>query len=277
MTKADLRRFLWTAVLVVPIPVGAYAVHTVDSILISAAAYFLLALFVPCFALAKRGGEDTVRAAAHPVTATCLIFPFYLAVFTILVRERITDAPNMFLHGAWALVSMTVVLAVIMLADELCLRLHRKMSETMPAKKEWLTFSFYTGLIPAVMLISLAILAFSGLDRGYASFFFLASGMVLVLYLKIALAMAAVAFYLYLGSRGNKWVRLTRAALTGFFWLVLVWIPMLISYSMETYGAWRLYLDPSYLVIFPILSDLWLSAAALWLGKKVTNWIFVED
>ncbi len=277
MTQADLRRFLWTAVLVVPIPVGAYAVHTVDSILISAAAYFLAALFVPCFALAKRGGEDTVRAAAHPVTATCLIFPFYLVVFTILVRERIADVPNMFLHGAWALVSMTVVLAVMMLADDLCLRLYRKISETSPAKKEWLGFSFYTGAIPAVILVSLAILAFSGLDRGYASFFFLASGMVLVLYLKIVLAMATVAFYLYLGNSGNKWVRLTRAAFTGFFWLVLVWIPMLISYSMETYGAWRLYLDPSYLVIFPVLSDLWLSATALWLGRKVTNWIFVED
>ena len=277
MTKEEVRRLLWMAALIVPIPAGAYAVHTADSITVAGASFFLLALIVPCLWLSLSGGENSVRAAAHAVCAPTCVIPFLLSVSAFLMHEKMTAESRLLFHGAAALFSMLAVLAMIFLLDEICRKLYRRLQKKSRAVVEWLVFAFFYGTIPAVILFSLAVVGFSGFAYAYASFLILVSVMIHVLYLKIFLAMAAVALYLFLGTRGNKWVRLTRAAFTGFFWLILVWIPMLVSDSMETYAAWRLYADPSYLVIFPILSDLWLSAASLWAGRKVTNWIFIQD
>lgn len=51
---------------------------------------------------------------------------------------------------------------------------------------------------------------------------------------------------------------------TAVFWLMLAFIPFIISTHLPSTGSWRAYGDPSYLSIFPYLSDLWLTGFSIW-------------
>ena len=73
--------------------------------------------------------------------------------------------------------------------------------------------------------------------------------------------------------RGTKYLRITVCAFSGIFWLMLLYIPMVISLHLPQ-ASWQVYMDPSYLPMIPFVSDLWLTGIAIWGGKKVTEWIF---
>ncbi len=297
MNQSVFRRFLWLTAFIVPIPAGAYAVHTPDSILIAAGVFFLLSLILPCVWPPVSGPEGKVMAAAHPVCAVCLNFWLDLSVFLwLLSTEKLSGGTNVVAQGILGLVGFTAALLAMFLLDAGCAFLYRRLKASWPRQVEWIVFAFYSGMIPGTVLATIAILSFAGADHGYAAVFFLVSGMVIMLYLKIVLAMVAVALYLFLGSTGNKWKRLTRAAFTGFFWLALVYASLSLSVAWEEgpgFLAWfdssyfsafpyladladvtLPFLSPSYWVIFPYLSDLWLAFVALYLGTRVTEWIW---
>lgn len=58
------------------------------------------------------------------------------------------------------------------------------------------------------------------------------------------------------------------------FWLFLLFIPVVVSSRITGSGLWRAYLDPSYLSVFPYLSDFWLTGLALMGARRLTAWIF---
>ncbi len=270
MNHTNFRRFLWMAALTVPIPAGAYAVHTPDSILTAAGIFFLLSLLVPCWILSRGGETGKIMAAAHPVCAVCLnlLMDFFVFLW-LLSEEKLSAGTNVLLQGVFGLLGFTAALAAMLLADRIGCFLYRRIGAMWPKQVTWIVFAFYSGAIPGTILATIGILALFSADHGYAAFFFLISGMVIMLYLKIALAMAAVALYLFLGTSGNKWKRLTRAAFTGFFWLALVYACLVAAQTSD--GAWQ---AVSYLVIFPYFSDLWLAFVSLYLGTRVTEWIW---
>ena len=86
--------------------------------------------------------------------------------------------------------------------------------------------------------------------------------------------MITIAVYVFLALTGTKGYRAIRVIFTALFWLTFMFIPMVVSIRIPWEGGWRTYFDPSYLAMFPFLSDLWVNALSLWGSKKVTNWIF---
>ena len=296
MNKTILRRFLWLTALIVPIPAGAYAVHSPDSILIAAAVFFLLSLVLPCVWPLLPGEKGKIMAAAHPVCAVCLNVWLDLSVFLLfLSHEKLEAGTHIVAQGILGLLGFTAALAGMFLADAGCSFLYRRIKTAWPRQVEWLVFAFYSGMIPGTILTTIAALSFAGADQGYAAVFFLISGMVIMLYCKIVLAMLAVALHLFLGTSGNKWKRLTRAAFTGFFWLALVYASLSLSVALEENPGWIAWrgssyfstvpyladaafslLTPSYWIIFPYLSDLWLAFVSLYLGTLVTKWIWTD-
>lgn len=54
---------------------------------------------------------------------------------------------------------------------------------------------------------------------------------------------------------------------SGIFWLMLLYIPMVISLHLPQ-ASWQVYMDPSYLPMIPFVSDLWLTGIAIWGGKR---------
>ena len=299
MNKTIFRRFLWLAAFIVPIPAGAYAVHTPDSILVAAAVFFLLSLVLPCIWPPILGEKGKIMAAAHPVCAVCLNFWLDLSVFLwLLSEEKLSAGTNVVAQGIFGLLGFSAALLAMFLLDAGCAALYRRLKAAWPKQVEWLVFAFYSGGIPGTILATIAALSFLGADHGYAAVFFLVSGMVIMLYVKVVLAMLAVALYLFLGTTGNKWKRLTRAAFTGFFWLALVYGTLSLAVALEEGAGWLAWFDgsyfsafpyladladvtlpllsPSYWVIFPYLSDLWLAFVSCWLGTRVAEWIWCE-
>ena len=142
----------------------------------------------------------------------------------------------------------------------------------------WLASAFFTGLIPGTLLISMVVLFAIGETRldPFTGMLFLMEVMTISFWMKIALAMMTFGIYLFTQFDGSKGRRAVQTIFTAVFWLMLAFIPFIISTHLPSTGSWRAYGDPSYLSIFPYLSDLWLTGFSIWGADKLTNWIFKE-
>lgn len=159
--------------------------------------------------------------------------------------------------------------------DYLLPALYEKLSEKGACRKVWLGAAYFSGLIPGFAILSFLGLYYANgmrLDPFTASFFLL-EVFSFVFYGKIILGMMTFGIYLFLALSGTKGRRITVCAFSGIFWLMLLYIPMVISLHLPQ-ASWQVYMDPSYLPMIPFVSDLWLTGIAIWGGKKVTEWIF---
>lgn len=95
-----------------------------------------------------------------------------------------------------------------------------------------------------------------------------------IFFLKIFLAMASFAVYLYFALSGTKGRRATQVVFTALFYLMLIYIPIIISLRLPMAGEWRAYADPAYISLFPVLSDLWSVGLSMIIGGYVAKWIF---
>lgn len=275
-----LLQVLWLAVLVVPIPAGAFAVHTPDAMLVAFLSYTALATLVPFFyfQVQKSGygiGEGKRRSAVHLVNALGLLGCFWMAVwFGIAGEERLWQLLGAAAGTALAAAVLVLLLALLLWSDIALLRLYDRISGRREWTARWLGLSFFIGWIPGWLLAALFFFSFTGLDGGMVFFFYMTTGMTWILYMKLFLAMMGICFYLYFGETGSRWRRALQVVFTAIFWLMLVYIPLLASLYLPSAGAWRAYADPSYLSICPFLSDLWLTGAAYAAGRKLTAWIY---
>ena len=66
----------------------------------------------------------------------------------------------------------------------------------------------------------------------------------------------------------------TQVVFTALFYLMLIYIPIIISLRLPMAGEWRAYADPAYISLFPVLSDLWSVGLSMIIGGYVAKWIF---
>ena len=156
--------------------------------------------------------------------------------------------------------------------------LYHSLKEKGGLKYRWLASAFFTGLIPGTLLISMVVLFAIGETRldTFTGMLLLMEVMTISFWMKIALAMMTFGIYLFTQLDGSKGRRAVQTIFTAVFWLMLAFIPFIISTHLPSTGSWRAYGDPSYLSIFPYLSDLWLTGFSIWGADKLTNWIFKE-
>lgn len=108
----------------------------------------------------------------------------------------------------------------------------------------------------------------------YTELFFVSTILEKTFFLKIFLAMVSFAVYLYFALSGTKGRRATQVVFTALFYLMLIYIPIIISLRLPMAGEWRAYADPAYISLFPVLSDLWSVGLSMIIGGYVAKWIF---
>lgn len=273
-----LRQALWMAVFAIPIPAGAFAVHSAASLLAGFASFAVLAALVPVFyfAIQKAGfgaAYGARRGAVHlPVSVSVSALFLLFSWFLLTEEEALWKSLGMVPVTALAVAVMAAVVILMLALDYAFLRFYDGICGE--KKRAWLALSFFLGLIPGVVLLSLLVLSLTGIDRGAVFFLFITTGLTWVLFLKIILAMTGISLYLYFAAKGTRTRRMLQVFFTAVLWLILLYIPIVISLRIPAAGAWRTYFDPAYLSIVPFLSDLWLTGLSYLGGRKITDWIY---
>lgn len=279
--KDVLKQLLWLLALTIPWGLGGFVVHTAFSLSVGMAAYWGTGLLVPLFfyGMQKKGWGSELggsRAAVHlPVWISLVILE--MVVFWNYLPSIDTiwkSSPVPVGIGAFLVLSAFVVLAFFL--DRGIALLYKRLKEKNLLAAHWLGCDFFSGLIPGTAMISFLGLYYVGgmrLDPFTASFF-LMEIFGIVFYGKIALAMMTFGIFLFLALSGPKSHRAVTSVFSAIFWLFLLFIPVVVSTRITGSGLWRAYLDPSYLSVFPYLSDLWLTGFALMGAKRLTRWIF---
>ncbi len=278
-----IHQLLWLMAMIVPWGIGGFLVHTTQALVLGLGAYWATGLLVPLvFFLVQQKGFGSEwgawRAAIHgPVWLALVILQLVLFWNYLPVIDGAFKGNPAPISILFFLVLLLCVAIAVVLDYGLCYA-YERLSEKSDFHKLWFGACFFTGLIPGVAIVSFLGLYYVGgmrLDPFTASLFLLEI-FSYVFYGKIILGMVTFGTYVFGAQTGNKGKRLTLAAFGGIFWLMLLYIPFVISVNLPGNASWRAYLDPSYFSVFPLFSDLWLNGLALLAGKKVTEWIFKE-
>lgn len=278
--KSFWRQALWMAVVSVPIAAGAYSTHALSSSGAAWLSWGVLAGIVPFlfFVFQKQGyGREYggKRSAVHLIWWSCfMILTAGLSPWLLTAGDLGWDR-----LGRWGMTAVFVGLAaastVLLIAlDYVTLHIWKALKDRGHSfLTDTAVLTFFTGLVPLFLLTPFVSAELYFFGSGAAMAFFLSRWMTAALEVKMVLAMVSIPLYLYgLGSRSG-WERALRAVFTALFWLILVYVPLVISLHIPSDGAWRVYGDPAYLSVFPLLSDLWLAAGALGASRAVTGWI----
>lgn len=279
--KDCIKQLLWMLALTIPWGLGGFVVHTALSLSTGIIAYWAAGLFVPLiFYLVQRKGWGSelgaVRAAVHVplwlsfVVVEMVVFWNYLPSIDRMWKS--SPAPA----GLAAFLALSVFVLLAFFLDRKLAILYGRLKGENALAAEWLGCAFFSGLIPGTAMISFLGLYYAGgmrLDPFTASFF-LMEIFGIVFYGKIFLAMMTFGLFLFLSLEGTKGERAVTSVFSAIFWLFLLFIPVVVSSRITGSGLWRAYLDPSYLSVFPYLSDLWLTGFALMGAKRLTRWIF---
>ncbi len=276
-------QLLWLAAVTVPWGIGGFLVHKAQTLMMGLAAYWLLGLLVPLvyFLVQQKGyGSEwgSWRAAAHgPVWISLsilqlVIFWNYLPVIDGGFKENPAGV------GAFVFAILLFFVAAALFLDYGLCHVYEKLAEKKPLYKLWAGTMFFSGLIPGTAIVSFLGLYYAGGMRldAFTAGLFLLEIFSYVFYGKIFLGMVTFGTYVFAAQDGRKGKRLTLAAFSGIFWLMLLYVPFVISVNLPGNPSWRAYLDPSYLSVVPLVSDLWLCGLALLAGKQVTEWIFKD-
>lgn len=280
--KKFIHQLLWLLAGILPWGFGGFLVHTAQSMAVGTLAYWGMGLLVPFlfFLFQKKGyGSEwgALRAAAHLplwisfIILQMVIFWSYLPMADKAFKE--SPIPISISIAFFAVLTFFAVSAIVL--DYVLPALYEKLAEKGGRWKVWLGAAYFSGLIPGFAILSFLGLYYANgmrLDPFTASFFLL-EVFSFVFYGKIILGMMTFGIYLFLALSGTKGRRITACAFSGIFWLMLLYIPMVISLHLPQAG-WQSYMDPSYLPMLPFVSDLWLAGIAIWGGEKVTEWIF---
>lgn len=275
------RQALWTAAAAVPVAAGAYSVHSPAAVGAAWISWGVLAGIVPFlfFVFQKQGygiEYGGKRSAVHLIWWICFM------IFTAGLSPWLLTADDLgwARAGRWGMTALFVVLAaavtvLLIAADYVTVHLWQAVRKRCsPFVTDTAVLAFFTGMAPLFLLVpfvSAEMYFFGSMD---AVPFFISRWMTAALEVKMVLAMASIPLYLYGVGRGSGWRRALEAVFTALFWLILAYVPLMVSLRIPGDGAWRTYADPAYLSVIPILSDLWLAAGALRASRLVTGWIF---
>ena len=279
--KPYLKPLLWMIAFTLPWGLGGFIVHTAFSLSAGMILYWVAGLLAPfIFYLVQKEGWGSeggaARAAAHLAVWPSLVLVEMVAFWKYLPAIDRAWKTMPVPTGLAALVVLSLFIIFSAVLDKKLVELYEGLKEKGGLWSLWLGCSFFTGLIPGTAMISFLWLYYTGgmrLDPFTASFFLLEIFSV-VFYGKIFIGMMTFGIFLFLALKGAKAHRIVQSVFTAIFWLFFLFIPMVISLRLTGGGSWRAYMDPSYLSVFPYLSDLWLTGLALMGAEKLTGWIF---
>lgn len=279
--KDCIKQLLWLLALTIPWGLGGFVVHTAFSLSLGTIVYWAAGLLVPLiFYLVQKKGWGSelggLRGAVHgPVWISLVIVEMVVFWNYLPSIDRIWKTSSVPAAAASFLVlSFFVILAFFL--DRWLSLIYVRLKEKNTLAARWLGSAFFSGLIPGTAMISFLGLYYAGgmrLDPFTASFF-LMEIFGFVFYGKILLAMMTFGIFLFLSLEGPRGERAVTSVFSAIFWLFLLFIPVVVSSRITGSGLWRAYLDPSYLSVFPYLSDLWLTGLALMGARRLTAWIF---
>ena len=279
--KDCIKQMLWLLALTIPWGLGGFVVHTAFSLSLGTIVYWAAGLLVPLiFYLVQKKGWGSelggLRGAVHgPVWISLVIVEMVVFWNYLPSIDRIwKTSPVPAAAAAFLVLSLFVILAFFL--DRWISLIYVRLKEKNPLAARWLGSAFFSGLIPGTAMISFLGLYYAGgmrLDPFTASFF-LMEIFGFVFYGKILLAMMTFGVFLFLSLEGPRGERAVTSVFSAIFWLFLLFIPVVVSSRITGSGLWRAYLDPSYLSVFPYLSDLWLTGLALMGARRLTAWIF---
>lgn len=279
--KDCIKQLLWLLALTIPWGLGGFVVHTAFSLSLGTIVYWAAGLLVPLiFYLVQKKGWGSelggLRGAVHgPVWISLVIVEMVVFWNYLPSIDRIWKTSQVPAAAASFLVlSFFVILAFFL--DRWFSLIYVRLKEKNTLAARWLGSAFFSGLIPGTAMISFLGLYYAGgmrLDPFTASFF-LMEIFGFVFYGKILLAMMTFGIFLFLSLEGPRGERAVTSVFSAIFWLFLLFIPVVVSSRITGSGLWRAYLDPSYLSVFPYLSDLWLTGLALMGARRLTAWIF---
>lgn len=279
--KDCIKQMLWLLALTIPWGLGGFVVHTAFSLSLGTIVYWAAGLLVPLiFYLVQKKGWGSelggLRGAVHgPVWISLVIVEMVVFWNYLPSIDRIwKTSPVPAAAAAFLVLSFFVILAFFL--DRWLSLIYVRLKEKNTLAAWWLGSAFFSGLIPGTAMISFLGLYYAGgmrLDPFTASFF-LMEIFGFVFYGKILLAMMTFGVFLFLSLEGPRGERAVTSVFSAIFWLFLLFIPVVVSSRITGSGLWRAYLDPSYLSVFPYLSDLWLTGLALMGARRLTAWIF---
>lgn len=279
--KDCIKQLLWLLALTIPWGLGGFVVHTAFSLSLGTIVYWAAGLLVPLiFYLVQKKGWGSelggLRGAVHgPVWISLVIVEMVVFWNYLPSIDRIwKTSPVPAAAAAFLVLSFFVILAFFL--DRWLSLIYVRLKEKNTLAARWLGSAFFSGLIPGTAMISFLGLYYAGgmrLDPFTASFF-LMEIFGFVFYGKILLAMMTFGIFLFLSLEGPRGERAVTSVFSAVFWLFLLFIPVVVSSRITGSGLWRAYLDPSYLSVFPYLSDLWLTGLALMGARRLTAWIF---
>lgn len=279
--KDCIKQLLWLLALTIPWGLGGFVVHTAFSLSLGTIVYWAAGLLVPLiFYLVQKKGWGSelggLRGAVHgPVWISLVIVEMVVFWNYLPSIDRIwKTSPVPAATASFLVLSFFVILAFFL--DRWLSLIYVRLKEKNTLAARWLGSAFFSGLIPGTAMISFLGLYYAGgmrLDPFTASFF-LMEIFGFVFYGKILLAMMTFGVFLFLSLEGPRGERAVTSAFSAIFWLFLLFIPVVVSSRITGSGLWRAYLDPSYLSVFPYLSDLWLTGLALMGARRLTAWIF---
>lgn len=274
---------LWMAALTVPWGIGGFIAHTGFSLSAGLGAYWLLGLVLPFFffVIQNKGYGAEVgpaRGIIHLPVWISLVIVQVVVFWNYLTKADIAWKTNPIPTGIGVFLVLLFFAFITVPIDYMLAALYHSLKEKGGLKYRWLASAFFTGLIPGTLLISMVVLFAIGETRldPFTGMLFLMEVMTISFWMKIALAMMTFGIYLFTQFDGSKGRRAVQTIFTAVFWLMLAFIPFIISTHLPSTGSWRAYGDPSYLSIFLYLSDLWLTGFSIWGADKLTNWIFKE-
>lgn len=279
--KDCIKQLLWLLALTIPWGLGGFVVHTAFSLSLGTIVYWAAGLLVPLiFYLVQKKGWGSelggLRGAVHgPVWISLVIVEMVVFWNYLPSIDRIwKTSPVPATAASFLVLSFFVILAFFL--DRWLSLIYVRLKEKNTLAARWLGSAFFSGLIPGTAMISFLGLYYAGgmrLDPFTASFF-LMEIFGFVFYGKILLAMMTFGVFLFLSLEGPRGERAVTSVFSAIFWLFLLFIPVVVSSRITGSGLWRAYLDPSYLSVFPYLSDLWLTGLALMGARRLTAWIF---
>lgn len=279
--KDCIKQMLWLLALTIPWGLGGFVVHTAFSLSLGTIVYWAAGLLVPLifYLVQKKGWGSELggyRSAVHgPVWISLVIVEMVVFWNYLPSIDRIWKTfPVPAAAASFLVLSFFVILAFFL--DRWISLIYVRLKEKNTLAARWLGSAFFSGLIPGTAMISFLGLYYAGgmrLDPFTASFF-LMEIFGFVFYGKILLAMMTFGVFLFLSLEGPRGERAVTSVFSAIFWLFLLFIPVVVSSRITGSGLWRAYLDPSYLSVFPYLSDLWLTGLALMGARRLTAWIF---
>ena len=279
--KDCIKQMLWLLALTIPWGLGGFVVHTAFSLSLGTIVYWAAGLLVPLifYLVQKKGWGSELggyRSAVHgPVWISLVIVELVVFWNYLPSIDRIWKiSPVPAAAASFLVLSFFVILAFFL--DRWISLIYVRLKEKNTLAARWLGSAFFSGLIPGTAMISFLGLYYAGgmrLDPFTASFF-LMEIFGFVFYGKMLLAMMTFGVFLFLSLEGPRGERAVTSVFSAIFWLFLLFIPVVVSSRITGSGLWRAYLDPSYLSVFPYLSDLWLTGLALMGARRLTAWIF---